>query len=193
MAPKSTYRGPRAMSILPSRDVRERCLCPGQVWRSGIVFTCSRLALGWRRHPLVKGPVARVSWQPLPALQGTGRGEMLPRHYFSRAVPSPEAAICAHELPDLPFFAFLMGEHVRVFGLKRPTGFGRDLRRKFRARDQSIWRVFLSSRACSSSRRAISATADSAPPSRVVLLHRHHLDRPRRPRRQRTPCAEISK
>ena len=46
--------------------------------------------------------------------------EKLPRHYFSSAVASPEAAICAHELPDLNFFAFLLGEHVRVLGSRVP-------------------------------------------------------------------------
>ena len=45
MAPKSTCRGPRVRSILPSRDVLDLCLTPGQVWRSVICtpFNCQGL------------------------------------------------------------------------------------------------------------------------------------------------------
>ena len=117
--------------LLPARSA-----CPALCLRS----RCSRLALGWRRHPLVKGPVARVSWQPLPAFEAPVVGEV-PRHYFSRAssaVAAPEAAMLHTNLTDLPFCIFILGEHVRVLGSRIPQASARTFDASFELGQGSI-------------------------------------------------------
>ena len=139
---------------------------------------CSRLALGWRRHPLVKGPDARVSWQPLPALQGTGRGGTQPRHVSTifDALRRHSLRLIAHELPICPSFYWESTFGFVQLRTHPPANFDREMRVAIRVSPTGFLRPSL--QFCSSIGRLQSRVVDF-----IVII------RPSRRLRRQGTCA----